>query len=81
MPLDEPGHPSRFKRRAKALIIRWELWWYGVTALLYFVAIPTTILLFPNVSNLWLSVLVLLGGFAGAVGSTASAIKSDDTIE
>lgn len=70
---------SRVKRRLKAWIIRWELWWYGSTAVLYAVAIPATVLLFPNVSNLWLSVLILFSGLTAAMGSVASAIKTDDT--
>lgn len=67
------------KRRLKALIIRWELWWWASTCALYAVMIPATILLFPNISNLWLSVLVLLGGLTSSIGSMASAIKTDDT--
>lgn len=66
------------KHRLRAFIARWELTWYAITATAYFIAVPATIALFPNVSNLWLSVLVLFSGFTAAIGSAASAIKTKD---
>lgn len=69
------------KRRLKRFIIRWEMWWYGVTIALYLLALGLVVVVFPDVSNLWVSVFVLVGSFTAAVSAAASAIKSNDTTE
>ncbi len=69
------------KRSLKRFIIRWELWWYGVTIALYLGALALVAVVFPDVSNLWVSIFVLVGSFTAAVSAAASAIKSNDTEE
>lgn len=72
---------SPTKARLKRFIIRWELWWYGLTIALYLAAMALVVVVFPDVSNLWVSIFVLVGSFTAAVSAAASAIKSNDTTE
>jgi hypothetical protein len=60
----------------KRFIARWELPFAVATVLLYGAAIPLVFLLFPDISNLWISILVLLLGFTAAVASLASLLKT-----
>lgn len=72
---------GRRKASLKRFIIRWELWWYGLTIALYLAALGLVVVVFPDVSNLWVSIFVLVGSFTAAVSAAASAIKSNDTEE
>lgn len=72
---------TKTKRRLKAFIIRWELPWYVFTVVLFLVALGLVAVVFPDVSNLWVSLFVLFGSFTAAVGTMASAIKANDTTE
>jgi hypothetical protein len=64
--------PGRLKR----FVIRWEMVFYAVTVAQTLTAIVLVVLLFPDVSNLWVSIFVLTSGFTAAVASAISAIKS-----
>lgn len=56
---------------------RWTVPWYGLTVLLYALAIPFTIFVFPS-TTLILTVIVLFSGFTASVASLASALISAD---
>lgn len=74
---------SAFVRLLTDLLKRYVLWWYAVTAFLYFGMIPLTIWIFPA-TNLLLTVVVLFSGFTASIASLASVLvdaKQDDQIE
>jgi uncharacterized membrane protein YdjX (TVP38/TMEM64 family) len=54
--------------------------WYLVTTILYFLAIPLTIWVFPA-TTLILSVFVLFGGFTASMASLASALVTAEQDE
>lgn len=58
-------------------IKRWTVPWYGLTVILYALAIPLTIWVFPA-TTLVLTIFVLFGGFTASVASLASALISAD---
>jgi hypothetical protein len=64
----------RFRRRVVKFIHDYALWWYAITALLYGLAIPATIIFYPNVGNLFLSCLVMFSGFTASMASLASVL-------
>lgn len=59
---------------------RWTVPWYLLTVVLYAVAIPLTIWVFPS-TTLLLTIFVLFGGFTASVASLASALLSADSEE
>lgn len=69
--------PRTHSRNSKlvAWIKKWTVPWYAITALLYFAAIPFTVLVFPA-TTLILSVFVLFGGFTASMAALASALIS-----
>lgn len=69
------------KAALKRFIIRWEVPFYVLAALLYIAVVPLLIFAFPDVSNLWVSIFVLTSGLLSTIGACASAIKSNDTEE
>jgi hypothetical protein len=50
--------------------------WAVFTMLLNLTAIVTVVFVFPNVSNLWVSVFVLMSGFSGSVTSLGDLLVS-----
>lgn len=68
------------RKKLAAFIKKWSLHWYAVTALLYFLAIPFTILVFPA-TTLILTVIVLFGGFTASMASLASVLAAEDQEE
>jgi hypothetical protein len=62
--------------RLKTFVTRWEMAFHVTTVLIYAAAIVAVVVLFPDVSNLWVSIFVLTSGFTAAVASAISAIKS-----
>ena len=67
---------ARAPRSLRAFVTRWEMAWHGLTLALYLLAIATVVLLFPDVSNMWVSIFVLIGSFTAAMAGMISAIKS-----
>lgn len=64
-------------------IKRYRLHFAVVTALLYFVAIALLVVVFPDVSNLWVSIFVLVSGLTASITTLGdllvSAEESDKT--
>jgi hypothetical protein len=61
--------------RLRHFIARWELPFAVATVLLYACAIPFVFILFPDISNLWVSLLVLFSGFTASLTALASLLK------
>lgn len=62
--------------RLREFVTRYEMVWHGVTVLAYLVALLLVVILFPDVSNLWVSIFVLFGSFTTAVTAMIAAIKT-----
>lgn len=60
----------------KKFVTRWEMAWHAMTVGLYLLAIGLVVLVFPDVSNLWVSLFVLFGTFTASVTAMIGAIKS-----
>lgn len=58
-------------------IRRYRIHWAVVTVLLYVVATPISIVIFPD-SNLWLALLVLFSGLTASLTTLADLITDDD---
>lgn len=64
--------PSKLRR----FVDRWEMVFHAVTLTFFGGALILVVLLFPDVSNLWVSIFVLLGSFTTAVTAMIAAIKT-----
>jgi hypothetical protein len=64
--------------RVRGFIARWDLPFAVVTVILYAATIPALIVVFPDVSNLAVSVFVLVGGFTSSVASLASLLRESN---
>jgi uncharacterized membrane protein len=62
--------------RLVAFVTRWEMAWHTATLLFFLAAIVAVVVLFPDVSNLWVSIFVLIGSFTAAVAAMISSIKT-----
>jgi len=63
-----------FRRPIVRFLQKYAVWWYGVTAVLYFLMIPLTMYVFPA-TTLLLTVIVLFGGFTSSMASLASVLS------
>ena len=69
------------KRALKRFVMRWEVPFYIFAAACYTGVVPLLVFAFPDVSNLWVSIFVLVSGLFSTIGACASALKSNDTEE
>jgi hypothetical protein len=69
------------KKRLREFVTRWELLWHASTIAFYVVALVLVVVLFPDVSNLWVSIFVLFGSFTAAVAGMIAAIKTKNDEE
>ena len=69
------------KQRVKRFIIRWEMHWYVITAVLFLACIILLYVGAPTISTTTLAAIQLFCGFTATVAAAASSIKSDDTEE
>ena len=67
---------ARAPSRLRAFVTRWEMAWHVTTITLYVAALVAVVWLFPDVSNTWVSIFVLVGSFTAAMAGMISAIKS-----
>lgn len=65
------------RKKIVHIIKKYTLHWYAVTALLYFLAIPFTILVFPATTMI-LTVIVLFGGFTSSMAALASILVEQE---
>ena len=64
------------KKRLREFVTKWEMVWHASTVLFYVVALALVVILFPDVSNLWVSIFVLFGSFTAAMAGMIAAIKT-----
>lgn len=64
--------PGRLKR----FVTRWEMTVWYAAALFGLGSLVCVIWVFPDVSNLWVSIFVLVTGFFSTIGSMIGAIKT-----
>lgn len=62
----------------RGFIAKWEVPFAVATVLLYGAAIPLVFLLFPDISNLWVSILVLFSGFTASLTALAGVLKTEE---
>lgn len=62
--------------RLKSFVTRWEMAWHLITVAVYALAIFLVVAVFPDVSNLWVSLFVLVGTFTASITAMIGAIKS-----
>lgn len=72
---------TKTKQRIKAFVIKWEMRFYALSAAFYIFAVPTLAIVFPDVSNLWVTIFILISGLFATIAAAASAIKANDTTE
>jgi hypothetical protein len=65
------------RKKLARLIRRYRLAWAVVTVLLYVVAVPFTIVIFPE-NNMWLGLLVLFSGFTASMTTLAELVTDED---
>ena len=70
--------PRRRPRPSKlvAFIKRYRVAWAVITMMLNLLAIVLVIFVFPDVSNLWVSIFVLFSGFTASVSTLGDLLVS-----
>lgn len=66
----------RFRQRNSVvvrLLIRYRLAWAWITLVLYVVAVPFTIIVFPA-NSMWLALIVLFSGFTASLTTLADLL-------
>ena len=64
--------PSALKR----FVVRWEMAFHATTLAVFAAALFAVVVLFPDVSNLWVSIFVLVGSFTASAAGAIAAIKT-----
>jgi hypothetical protein len=64
--------PSALKR----FVVRWEMAVYVIALLFFAGSLVAVVFLFPDVSNTWVSIFIIVGSFFSALAATISAIKT-----
>jgi len=64
-------HPSKLV----AFLKRWRVAWAVLTLVLYVIALPVTIVVFPS-NSLWLGLLILFSGFTASLTTLADLLVS-----
>jgi hypothetical protein len=67
---------AKASSRLQRFVTRWEMVFHVATVAIYAAAILAVIWLFPDVSNLWVSIFVLVGTLTSAIVAMIGAIKS-----
>lgn len=73
-------HPATKPRnvKIKEFIAKWELPWAVLTTMLYLGAVILLVTVFPDVSNTWVSVFVLVSGLTASLTALASVLKTKE---
>jgi hypothetical protein len=64
------------RKALREFVIRWEMTVWYAAALFGLGSLVAVIWVFPDVSNLWVSIFVLVTGFFSTIGSMIAAIKA-----
>jgi hypothetical protein len=62
--------------RLVQFVVRWEMAFHLSTVAIFILALALVVVLFPDVSNLWVSIFVLVGTLTASVSAMIGAIKS-----
>lgn len=62
----------------RRFVRRWRVPFGVVTVVLYAVALVLVVFLFPDVSNLWISIFVLFGGLTASMSALGALLAEDD---
>lgn len=71
----------RWRKPIAAFIVRWRLVYAFITVMLNALAIALVVLVFPNVSNLWVSIFVLFSGFTAALTGLADILVDEEDVD
>ena len=66
------------KQAIRKFVAKWDLPFAILTVVVYTLMIPILIFVFPDVSNLWLSLFVIIGTWTSAVSALATLLKESD---
>lgn len=77
-PYEETSQKSHKKSRVKDFIAKWEVPFGIATVALYVVAVILVFVVFPDVSNTWLAVLILVSGLTASLSALASMLKTKE---
>lgn len=72
------GNIGHHKTRMQGFIAKWEVPWAVLTTLLYLAAVILLVTVFPDVSNTWVSVFVLVSGLTASLTALASVLKTKE---
>ena len=64
------------RARLRAFVTRYEMVWHLATVAAFGLALLLVVVLFPDVSNLWVSIFVLFGSFTTAMTAMIAALKT-----
>lgn len=73
--MDAPDD-ARVPSRLKQFVVKYEMVWHAATVALFALALILVVVLFPDVSNLWVSIFVLVGSATAAMAGMIGAIKA-----
>lgn len=60
-------------RRVSRFVKQWRTEWAVITVVIYLLAVPVTVVIFPA-NSLWLALLVTFGGLCDALNSLADRL-------
>lgn len=72
---------ARVSTKLKKFVVKYEMLWHLVTVTLFAAAILMLVFVFPDVSNLWVSIFVLVGSATAAMTGLIAAIKAEGSGE
>lgn len=64
--------------RVRRFVARWDLPFALFTVVLYTLMLPVLWFVFPDVSNLWVSIFVIFGTWTASVSALATLLKERD---
>lgn len=67
--------------RVRRFVAKWDLPFAAFTVGLYTLMIPVLVFVFPDVSNLWVSIFVIVGTWTSAVSALATLLKEREPSE
>lgn len=70
-------YTEAMRRQVAQWLKRHRIKWAAITVLLYVVAVPISVWIFPD-NNLWLAMLVLFSGLTASLTTLADLITDED---
>ena len=60
----------------RRFVTKYEMVWHALTIFLFGAAVVIVVFKYPDVSNLWVSIFVLVGSFTAAMTAMIAALKT-----